>query len=187
MSDLSNKKAPTVTEPLGGAASLGAQVDSKVKPVTIWAAIGGALLVLQLYVWIRWITGPYFKRVPGGPTDPPMYMKAFLTFNGILMCVGLPIAIWWFIVRPWRRERQNHARRHADGVDGPDVLPGPAAQLLQHVVHLQHMAVEPGLVVVGHSGWVSPEEPGRQVAEPLLINAPGYTAAYWSSRSSDAG
>ena len=42
MSDLSNKKAPTVTEPLGGAASLGAQVDSKVKPVTIWAAIGGA-------------------------------------------------------------------------------------------------------------------------------------------------
>ena len=23
-------------------------------------------------------------------------------------------------------------------------------------------------------GWVSPEEPGRQVAEPLLTNAPGY-------------
>ena len=59
---------PTVTEPLGGAAAPGAEVQPKVKPVTIWAAIGGALLALQLYVWIRWITGPYFERVPGGPT-----------------------------------------------------------------------------------------------------------------------
>ena len=66
VSDLSNKKAPAVTEPLGGAATLGAEVQSKVKPVTIWATIGGALLALQLYVWIRWITGPYFERVPAG-------------------------------------------------------------------------------------------------------------------------
>ena len=47
-----------------------------VKPVQIWAAVGGASCVLQLYVWVRWITGPYFERVPGGPSDPPMYMKA---------------------------------------------------------------------------------------------------------------
>jgi len=75
MSDLSNKK-PIVTEPLGGVKEIGAQVNTAVKPVTIWAALGGALLILQLYVWARWITGPYFERVPSGPTDPPMYMKA---------------------------------------------------------------------------------------------------------------
>src|SRR6478609_9316127 len=107
MSDLSSKKkTSSVTEPLGGAAALGADIQSAVKPVQIWATIGGALLVLQLYVWIRWITGPYFERVPSGPSDPPMYMKAFLTMNGVIVCVGLPIAIWWFIVRPWRRERR---------------------------------------------------------------------------------
>ena len=62
-----NKAAP-VTESLGGAAALGAEVQTKVKPVQIWAAVGGAILVLQLYVWIRWITGPYFERVPPGQT-----------------------------------------------------------------------------------------------------------------------
>ena len=67
MSDLSNKK-PAVTESVGGAAELGAQVQAKGKPVQIWAAFGGAILVLQLYVWTRWITGPYFEQVPAGPT-----------------------------------------------------------------------------------------------------------------------
>src|SRR5882757_7590040 len=100
MTELSDKKtAPYVTEPLGGSAALGAKVQSTVKPVRIWAVIGGALLVLQLYVWTRWITGPYFQRVPSGPSDPPMYMKAFLTMNAVLMCVALPIAIWWFVIR----------------------------------------------------------------------------------------
>ena len=66
-SGLSDKKnAPTVTEPLGGAAALGAQVQPKVKPVQIWAVLGGAILVFQLYVWIRWLTGPNFERVPAG-------------------------------------------------------------------------------------------------------------------------
>ena len=66
--------------------------------------------------------------------------------------VGLPIAIWWFIIRPWRRER----RITLDGMlfvsMRPDVLPGSAAELLQHVEHVQHLDVEPGFVGPGHSG-----------------------------------
>src|SRR4029077_20832270 len=73
------KNAPAVTETLGGVATLEADDQRTVRPVTIWATIGGAVLALQVYVWIRWITGPYFERVPGGPTDPPMYMKVMLT------------------------------------------------------------------------------------------------------------
>src|SRR5689334_2760858 len=67
-------QAPTPTESLD-AASLGAQAQSPTKPVRIWAVIGGAILVFQLYVWIRWISGPYFERVPAGPSDPPTLMK----------------------------------------------------------------------------------------------------------------
>ena len=74
--------------------------------VKVWAAFGGALMVLQIYVWVRWITGPYFERVPAGPSDPPIYMKAVLIGNSVLMCIGLPLAIWWFLVRPWVRERR---------------------------------------------------------------------------------
>ena len=177
MSDLSNKKkAPILTESLGRAGALDADVQAKVKPVTIWAAVGGALLVLQLYVWIRWITGPYFERVPGGTTDPPMYMKAFLTFNAILMWVLLPIAIWWFIVRPWVRER----RITLDGMllvsMGLMFFQDPLLNYFNTWCTYNTWLWNRGSWSSDIPGWVSPEEPGRQVAEPLLINAPGYTA-----------
>ncbi len=74
MSKEGNRKgASAVTEPPGRAIQPGAgarpavQPVRTVKPVQIWAAIGGALLVLELYVWIRWVSGPYFQRVPAGP------------------------------------------------------------------------------------------------------------------------
>ena len=42
----------------------------------------------------------------GADRSADVHEGAFLTFNAILMCIGLPIAIWWFLVRPWRRERR---------------------------------------------------------------------------------
>ena len=68
MSDLSDKKSLSVTESIGATAELGAQMQPKGKPVQIWAAFGGAILLLQLYVWTQWVTGPYFEQVPAGPT-----------------------------------------------------------------------------------------------------------------------
>ena len=91
MSDLSDKKKPVVTEPFAGAAALGTEVRPPSSRVKIWAVAGGLLLALQIYVWIRWITGPYFERVPSGPSDPPMYMQVVLLGNAALMCVGLPL------------------------------------------------------------------------------------------------
>lgn len=173
---MSDKKASSVIEPLGGAAELGSQVQSKVKPVQIWAATGGALLVLQLYVWIRWVTGPYFQRVPAGPTDPPMYMKAFLTMNSVVVCVGLPIAIWWFIVRPWRRER----RITLDGMllvsMGLMFFQDPLLNYFNTWCTYNTWLFNRGSWSSNIPGWVSPEEPGHQVPEPILVNAPGYAA-----------
>jgi hypothetical protein len=175
MTELSNDKTG-VTESLGGALERGAPVESKVKPVHIWAAIGGALLLLQLYVWIRWVTGPYFQRVPSGPSDPPMYMKAFLTMNGVIVCVGLPIAIWWFIVRPWRRER----RITLDGMlmvsMGLMFFQDPLLNYFNTWCTYNTWLWNRGSWSPYIPGWVSPDSPGHQVPEPLLINAPGYTA-----------
>ena len=153
MTELSDKKsAPAVTESLGGAAALGAEVNPRSSPITIWAAIGGALLLLQLYVWIRWITGPVLRAGAWRPDRSADVHE------------GLPdVQRHPHVRRPADRHlvvhhqalasgAANHARRHAAGVDGPDVLPGPVAELLQHLVHLQHLAVEPRLLVVGHPG-----------------------------------
>ena len=44
------------------------EVRAQSRPVLGWAVAGGVILVVQLYVWAKWITGPYFVRVPPGPS-----------------------------------------------------------------------------------------------------------------------
>ena len=73
MSDLSDRKSASTMSV--GATELGAQSQLKVKPVQVWAAVGGAVLAFQIYVWIRWVSGPYFERVPAGPTELPTLMN----------------------------------------------------------------------------------------------------------------
>lgn len=86
MSDLaSTNKASSVTESLPGAAELGARGQSPVRPIKIWAAPGAALLAFQLYVWTRWVTGPFFQRVPAGPSEPPLFMKVPLMANAVIL------------------------------------------------------------------------------------------------------
>ena len=175
MSDLSDKK-PAVTESATKVADLGASTRAPSNAVRIWAVIGGAILILQLYVWIRWITGPYFERVPGGPSDPPMYMKIPLILNVVVVCVGLPIAVWWFLIRPWVRER----RITLDGIllisMGLMFFQDPFLNYFNTWCTYNSWLPNMGAWTPHIPGWVSPDEPGRMVPEPLLTNSPGYAA-----------
>ncbi|RDH79559.1 spirocyclase, AveC family [Mycolicibacterium moriokaense] len=174
MSDLSSKNRPTATETAPDAGTLGETPRPSGAAVKVWAAAGGALLALQLYVWIRWVTGPYFVRVPAGPTDPPLFMKVFLTANAVLMCLGLPVVIWWFLIRPWVRER----RITLDGLlfvsCGLFFFQDPLLNYLNTWCTYNTWLWNRGSWSSHIPGWVSPESPGRQVAEPLAINATGY-------------
>lgn len=164
MSDLSSKPAPPVVT----------EVADKIKPVQVWAVAGGLLLALQIYVWTRWVTGPYFTRVPQGPSDPPMYMKVVLTANAVAMIVLLPTAIWWFLIRPWVRER----RITLDGL----MLVSCALFFFQDpLLNYVNTWCTYNTWLWNRGSWspyipgaLSPESPGHQVAEPLLINATGY-------------
>ena len=95
--------------------SLDAQPRSSFKPVQAWALAGGAILAVQLYVWASWVTGPYFVRVPAGPSDPPTWMKTVLvTWTGVIM-LGLPVAIYYIVHPALASGTAHHDRRHADG------------------------------------------------------------------------
>ncbi|MHB8693278.1 MAG: spirocyclase AveC family protein [Solirubrobacteraceae bacterium] len=75
-------------------------------PVAVLASVGALLLAFQAYILIRWVTGPYFRAVPVGPSVPPTYMKVAVIGWEI---VGWPLlggCLYWFLIRPWRRERQ---------------------------------------------------------------------------------
>lgn len=149
--------------------------DARVKPVQVWAVLGGVLLLLQLYVWTRWITGPYFQVVPSGPNDPPMYMKIPLVANAVFAWIGLPVAVWWFLIRPWVRER----RITLDGMlmvsMGLMFFQDPLLNYLNTWCTYNTWMPNRGSWSSQIPGWVSPEEPGRQVVEPLLTNVPGYS------------
>lgn len=176
MTELSDKKrAPLVATSRGEPPSLGVQAQSKSRPVRIWAVVGGAILAFQLYVWIRWITGPYFVRVPTGPSDPPMFMKVILTTWTAVIVAGLPVGVYYFIVRPWRRER----RITLDGMllvaCGLIFFQDPLLNYISTWSTYNTWMFNRGSWVQDVPGWLSFGQPGRMMAEPLLMNAPGYS------------
>ncbi|MBI3227632.1 MAG: spirocyclase AveC family protein [Mycolicibacterium cosmeticum] len=168
------RNEPALTESLSNAASLGAQPKSKIQAVHIWATLGGAILAFQLYVWGRWITGPYFEQVPLGPTKLPPLMETLLFCNMVALIIGLPIGIYIIVIRPWRRER----RITLDGMllvsFNLMFFQDPLLNYFNTWCTYNTWSFNRGSWSSDVPGWMSPEEPGRQVLEPLLSNATGY-------------
>lgn len=155
--------------------SLGIQPRSTFSPVQMWAFLGGLILAIQIYIWAKWITGPYFVRVPPGPSDPPLFMKTILVIWTTVICIGLPIGIYYFIIRPWRQER----RITTDGMllvsCGLLFFQDPLLNYFNTWSTYNTWMWNRGSWVKDIPGWVSYGEPGRMMAEPLLMNAPGYS------------
>ena len=164
MSDLSSKTRLPV----------GTEETKKSKPVVVWATAGGLILALQIYVWTRWVTGPYFVRVPAGPSDPPTYMKVMLTANAVAMAVLLPATIYWLLIRPWVRERRIT-------LDGLLFISCALFFFQDPLLNYFNTWCTYNTWLWNRGSWspyipgaLSPEAPGAQVAEPLAINATGY-------------
>ncbi|KRD14343.1 hypothetical protein ASE48_04855 [Mycobacterium sp. Root265] len=174
MSELSNRSDPAVTESVSAATLSTAGVKQKSNTVKILAVVGGLILAMQIYVWIRWITGPYFERVPQGPSEPPLFMKIPLMANAIILWLALPFALWFFFIKPWRQER----RITLDGMllisMGLMFFQDPFLNYFNTWCTYNTWLFNMGSWAPYIPGWTSAEEPGAMVAEPLLTNAPGY-------------
>lgn len=75
-------------------------------PVKLWGALGGACVAFILIIWARWITGPYFRSVPAGPSREPAWMSSLQVVYQGLSVVAVLAMVWFLLVRPWRRERR---------------------------------------------------------------------------------
>ena len=75
------------------AEAVDARAESTFNPVVAWAWAGGLILVFQLWVWGKWITGPHFTPVPYGPSEPPMWMKTVLTVWTGVIVAGWPAMV----------------------------------------------------------------------------------------------
>ncbi len=76
------------------------------KPVNVWAAVGALILALQIYILVSWLTSSEFGPTPDGATPIPQFMSiAAHAWEGLCV-VGFLAFIYWFLVRPLRRERR---------------------------------------------------------------------------------
>jgi Spirocyclase AveC-like len=138
------------------------------QPIVWWALIGFLCLAFEAYVMIRWVSGPYFKRVPSGPSVPPTWMKAVLIG---WQAVGIPVAlglIYWFLMRPLRRDRRI-------SIDGLLCLSfflvawqDPLSSYFNHWYTYNSYLVNMGSWVKEIPGWMSYSAPGRMDVEPII-------------------
>jgi hypothetical protein len=143
-------------------------------PIKLFAFAGGLLIAFIVYVFARWIAGPYFKRVPAGPTHAPGWMLfALHAFE----YGGLPLAafvIYRCLVRPWRRD----GRPSTDGL----LVLGYATVWFQDPFsnyYVNWFTYNTNLINFGSwvkeiPGWVSPQHPGAMFAEPIVFIGPAY-------------
>jgi hypothetical protein len=77
--------------------------ERRTPPVQVWAFVGAVIVAFELYIWIDWIAGPYFKRVPSGPSVPPGWMRVAMMIFEIAGPIGIAALFWFVLIRPWRR------------------------------------------------------------------------------------
>jgi hypothetical protein len=143
-------------------------------PVNIWAFFGGAVVVFEVWVLWRWVSGPFFERVPTGPSDPPTWMKVGLTAWQIGSIPATLSLVGWFVVRPWIRDRHI-------GVDGLLVIAfmtmwfqDPISSYGGHWFTYNTWMINRGSWVNSIPGWNSFGKPGAMLSEPILFTPFAY-------------
>jgi hypothetical protein len=141
----------------------------RIPPVKIWATLGAVLLAFETYVVTKWVTGPNFKPVPSGPSDPPGWMKAVLNtvqYGGVVVMLVL---FYVLIIRPWRRER----RVTTDGLFAAVVFVcsvyDPLSNYFQHWFTYNSYLLNYGSVMPEMPGVLAPNGPGATQAWPVIM------------------
>jgi hypothetical protein len=162
-----------------GAAPAAPETVQRPRPVLTLAVLGALLLAFELYVLARWVTGPDFRPTLPGPDPLPAWTGFFLTFMQIATPIGAAVCLWFWIVRPWRRE----GRLTTDGMFALaagmiffwDMCMNYTSITLFYNSHLMNF----GAWANGAwPGWTAPG--GNLLPEPILIVVPAYTCLVFS-------
>lgn len=96
----------TSSQSIGASGARNPVAGKRFRTIHWVAALGVVLLIFELYLLINWVTGPYFKTIPYGPSEPPTWMKwgmDIYAVGGNLLMVYL---FWQLLFRPWLKERR---------------------------------------------------------------------------------
>jgi uncharacterized membrane protein YhdT len=135
----------------------------------IAAGLGAALAVFELYIVLKWVTGPEFTPVRLGPTPVPTWMKVGAIVAQALFVVIAVVLIHRLVVRPWRRERTV-------GFDGllclasicTSVYDASSAYFHNWFTYNSYL-LNMGNPATGLPGWQAYHAPGENIAWPILF------------------
>jgi hypothetical protein len=165
----------TVTTPPNRPLDSDAVVPRHTRPVKLWALVGCVIWAFQIFVLLRWVTGPYFHRVPTGPTQPPTEMKVGIITYLTVQWTAFAVLGYRWVIRPLRREH----RLSFDGMlfltwCGWYWLWDPMGNYFSVTYTYNSWVPNMGSWVNSIPGWTSPGSPGAQVPEPWLFTAGAY-------------
>ena len=175
MSDLSDRKSASTMSL--GATELGAQAQSKVKPVQVWAAVGGAAPgAFRSTSGSAGSAGPTSSGCPPGrPNCPPVHEGGAHRERRRSLDTSCRSVFGGSSIRPWRRER----RITLDGMlmvsMGLMMFQDPLLNYFNTWCTYNTWLWNRGAWSSNIPGWVSPEAPGRQVRRTAVDRTlPGY-------------
>jgi hypothetical protein len=175
---MTTAKSRSVVSPTRAADIVPAPAKST-QAVQVWATIGGLGLAFILFVWGKWVTGPYFTPVPVGPSQPPAWMH---TLHVVWQWVFAGIAIgffYWFLVKPWRRD----GRPSTDGLLCAAIFflffQDPLSSFTGHWFTYNMDLLQHGCWVNHIPGWMAFGDPGANVGKPLVFTGVVYVWAFF--------
>jgi hypothetical protein len=164
----------TATAPDNRVAKREALDPKPTPPVHIWATLGAALLVFEAYVVVKWVSGPYFQQVHSGPTSPPSWMKFAVNTVQIAVPVGCVVWTYWFLWRPWKRERRFTFEGLFTVAIFISSIYDPLSDYFQTWFTYNSYFFNRGNAMEALPGWMSISRPGEMVAWPLIFIPPTY-------------
>ena len=136
--------------------------------VQVMAPIGGLLLLFEVYIVAKWITGPNFKTVPAGPTAVPTWMKFSIIGVQVVCWAVLILLMKRMVITPWLRDRSLTSDGMLVLAAMPLSLYDAASAFHQPWFTYNSYFVNFGNPLVEIPGWRSFNEPGAMLPWPGL-------------------
>lgn len=147
----------------------------KTRPIVVWAVLGVIFLIIEVAAFIGWIGSGQATPTPTGPTPVPTYMKWFIHGWEIAGLLILPVFLYFFMIRPWRRERHITSDGLFCLVFATIYWQDTIANYFQPWFSYNSEFWNLGAINTHILGWMSPN--GNLQAEPILWIVPFYIYA----------
>jgi hypothetical protein len=142
----------------------------RARPIVWWATFGALTGLVASYLVVRWLASNP-TSVPSGPTPLPHWMRIDELIQQTVYPILWLVVLYWFLVRPWRRERKITPDGMLAIVFAGLYWQDPLTDGLQPWFTYNTHLINFGSWAHYLPGYLAPN---AQIAEPLLFAGPMY-------------